>query len=83
MKNKTTNILIVLTIMALTSCIREELLSSSGNGEEGERVKVALSFKIPLASIPQQLQSRSESAGRGFSIEFFKETSPPKHVRER
>ena len=78
MKNKTTNILIVLTIMALTSCIREELLSSSGNGEEGERVKVALSFKIPPASIPQQLQSRSESAGRGFSIEFFKETSPAK-----
>lgn len=36
MKNKTTNILIVLTIMALTSCIREELLSSSGNGEEGD-----------------------------------------------
>ena len=33
--------------MALTSCVREELLPSSGNGEEGERVKVELSFKIP------------------------------------
>ena len=34
MKNKTTNILIVLTIMALTSCVREELLPSSGNGDK-------------------------------------------------
>ncbi len=78
MKNKTTNILIVLTIMALTSCVREELLPSSGNGEEGERVKVELSFKIPPASSPQELQSRSMSTDNAFSVEFFKETSPAK-----
>ena len=67
MKNKTTNILIVLTIMALTSCIREELLSSSGNGEEGERVKVALSFPPAEA----------------FPLNSSKRHLRPKHVRER
>lgn len=36
-----------MAIMTLTSCVREELLSSSRNGKEGESVKVELSFKIP------------------------------------
>jgi len=61
--------------MALTSCVREELLSSSRNGEEGESVKVELSFKIPPASSPQELQSRSMSTDNAFSVEFFKEAS--------
>lgn len=75
MKNRITNIIIVLAIMALTSCVREELLSSSRNGEEGESVKVELSFKIPPASSPQELQSRSMSTDNAFSVEFFKEAS--------
>ena len=75
MKNRITNIIIVMTIMALTSCVREELLSSSRNGEEGESVKVELSFKIPPASSPQELQSRSMSTDNAFSVEFFKEAS--------
>lgn len=75
MKNRITNIIIVMAIMALTSCVREELLSSSRNGEEGESVKVELSFKIPPASIPQELQSRSMSTDNAFSVEFFKEAS--------
>lgn len=61
--------------MTLTSCVREELLSSSRNGEEGESVKVELSFKIPPASSPQELQSRSMSTDNAFSVEFFKEAS--------
>lgn len=64
-----------MAIMALTSCVREELLSSSRNGEEGESVKVELSFKIPPASSPQELQSRSMSTDNAFSVEFFKEAS--------
>ena len=75
MKNRITNIIIVMAIMALTSCVREELLSSSRNGEEGESVKVELSFKIPPASSPQELQSRSMSTDNAFSVEFFKEAS--------
>ena len=75
MKNRITNIVIVMAIMALTSCVREELLSSSRNGEEGESVKVELSFKIPPASSPQELQSRSMSTDNAFSVEFFKEAS--------
>ena len=71
MKNRITNIIIVMAIMALTSCVREELLSSSRNGEEGESVKVELSFKIPPASSPQELQSRSMSTDNA----FFKEAS--------
>lgn len=64
-----------MAIMTLTSCVREELLSSSRNGEEGESVKVELSFKIPPASSPQELQSRSMSTDNAFSVEFFKEAS--------
>ena len=64
-----------MAIMTLTSCVREELLSSSRNGEEGESVKVELSFKIPSASSPQELQSRSMSTDNAFSVEFFKEAS--------
>lgn len=75
MRNRITNIIIVMAIMALTSCVREELLSSSRNGEEGESVKVELSFKIPPASSPQELQSRSMSTDNAFSVEFFKEAS--------
>lgn len=75
MKNRITNIIIVMAIMTLTSCVREELLSSSRNGEEGESVKVELSFKIPPASSPQELQSRSMSTDNAFSVEFFKEAS--------
>lgn len=75
MKNRITNIIIVMAIMALTSCVREELLSSSRNGEEGESVKVEFSFKIPPASSPQELQSRSMSTDNAFSVEFFKEAS--------
>lgn len=75
MKNRITNIIIVMAIMALTSCVREELLSSSRNGEEGESVKVELSLKIPPASSPQELQSRSMSTDNAFSVEFFKEAS--------
>lgn len=75
MKNRITNIIIVMAIMALTSCVREELLSSSRNGEEGESVKVELSFKISPASSPQELQSRSMSTDNAFSVEFFKEAS--------
>ena len=75
MKNRITSIIIVMAIMALTSCVREELLSSSRNGEEGESVKVELSFKIPPASSPQELQSRSMSTDNAFSVEFFKEAS--------
>lgn len=75
MKNRITNIIIVMAIMALTSYVREELLSSSRNGEEGESVKVELSFKIPPASSPQELQSRSMSTDNAFSVEFFKEAS--------
>lgn len=75
MKNRITNIIIVMAIMALTSFVREELLSSSRNGEEGESVKVELSFKIPPASSPQELQSRSMSTDNAFSVEFFKEAS--------
>ena len=45
------------------------------NGEEGESVKVELSFKIPPASSPQELQSRSMSTDNAFSVEFFKEAS--------
>ena len=75
MKHRITNIIIVMAIMALTSCVREELLSSSRNGEEGESVKVELSFKIPPASSPQELQSRSMSTDNAFSVEFFKEAS--------
>ena len=75
MKNRITNIIIVMAIMALTSCVREELLSSSRNGEEGESVKVELSFKIPPASSPQELQSRSMSTDNALSVEFFKEAS--------
>ena len=44
MRNRITSIIIVMAIMTLTSCVREELLSSSRNGEEGESVKVELSF---------------------------------------
>lgn len=73
MRNRITNIIIVMAIMTLTSCVREELLSSSRNGEEGESVKVELSFKIPPASSPQELQSRSMSTDNAFSVEFFKE----------
>ncbi|MFR4461897.1 MAG: DUF4906 domain-containing protein [Bacteroides xylanisolvens] len=61
-----------MAIMTLTSCVREELLSSSRNGEEGESVKVELSFKIPPS--PQELQSRSMSTDNA-SVEFFKEAS--------
>lgn len=75
MRNRITNIIIVMAIMTLTSCVREELLSSSRNGEEGESVKVELSFKIPPASSPQELQSRSMSTDNAFSVEFFKEAS--------
>ena len=75
MKNRITSIIIVMAIMTLTSCVREELLSSSRNGEEGESVKVELSFKIPPASSPQELQSRSMSTDNAFSVEFFKEAS--------
>ena len=75
MRNRITNIIIVMAIMTLTSCVREELLSSSRNGEEGESVKVELSFKIPPASSPQELQSRSMSTNNAFSVEFFKEAS--------
>ena len=75
MRNRITNIIIVMAIMALTSCVREKLLSSSRNGEEGESVKVELSFKIPPASSPQELQSRSMSTDNAFSVEFFKEAS--------
>ena len=75
MRNRITNIIIVMAIMALTSCVREELLSSSRNGKEGESVKVELSFKIPPASSPQELQSRSMSTDNAFSVEFFKEAS--------
>ncbi len=75
MKNRITNIIIVMAIMTLTSCVREELLSSSRTGEEGESVKVELSFKIPPASSPQELQSRSMSTDNAFSVEFFKEAS--------
>lgn len=75
MRNRITNIIIVMAIMTLTSCVREELLSSSHNGEEGESVKVELSFKIPPASSPQELQSRSMSTDNAFSVEFFKEAS--------
>ena len=64
-----------MAIMTLTSCVREELLSSSRNGKEGESVKVELSFKIPPASSPQELQSRSMSTDNAFSVEFFKEAS--------
>ena len=64
-----------MAIMTLTSCVREELLSSSRNGEEGESVKVELSFKIPPASSPQELQSRSMSTDNAFSVEFFEEAS--------
>ena len=64
-----------MAIMTLTSCVREELLSSSRNGEEGESVKVELSFKIPPASSPQELQSRSMSTDNAFSVEFLKEAS--------
>ena len=64
-----------MAIMTLTSCVREELLSSSRNGEEGESVKVELSFKIPPASSPQELQWRSMSTDNAFSVEFFKEAS--------
>ena len=64
-----------MAIMTLTSCVREELLSSSRNGEEGESVKVELSFKIPPASSPQELQSRSMSTDNAFSVGFFKEAS--------
>lgn len=79
MKNKIANIIIVVTITILTSCVREELLSSYPDGKEGESVKVELSFKIPPASSPQQLQStRSESGHNGFSVDFFKEPSPAK-----
>ena len=83
MKNRITNIIIVMAIMALTSCVREELLSSSRNGEEGESVKVELSFKIPPASSPQELQSRSMSTDNAFSVEFFKEASLTKTGRVR
>ena len=75
MRNRITNIIIVMAIMTLTSCVREELLSSSRNGKEGESVKVELSFKIPPASSPQELQSRSMSTDNAFSVEFFKEAS--------
>ena len=75
MRNRITSIIIVMAIMTLTSCVREELLSSSRNGEEGESVKVELSFKIPPASSPQELQSRSMSTDNAFSVEFFKEAS--------
>ena len=75
MRNRITNIIIVMAIMTLTSCVREELLSSTRNGEEGESVKVELSFKIPPASSPQELQSRSMSTDNAFSVEFFKEAS--------
>lgn len=75
MKNRITSIIIVMAIMTLTSCVREELLSSSRNGKEGESVKVELSFKIPPASSPQELQSRSISTDNAFSVEFFKEAS--------
>lgn len=75
MRNRITNIIIVMAIMTLTSCVREELLSSSRNGEEGESVKVELSFKTPPASSPQELQSRSMSTDNAFSVEFFKEAS--------
>lgn len=37
--------------------------------------KVELSFKIPPASSPQELQSRSMSTDNAFSVEFFKEAS--------
>lgn len=75
MKNKIVSVITTMAIMALTSCVREELLSSYPNGEEGESVKVELSFKLPPAKSPQQTQSRSESTNNGFSVEFFKETS--------
>ncbi|RGI97159.1 DUF4906 domain-containing protein [Bacteroides xylanisolvens] len=75
MRNRITSIIIVMAIMTLTSCVREELLSSSRNGKEGESVKVELSFKIPPASSPQELQSRSMSTDNAFSVEFFKEAS--------
>ena len=64
-----------MAIMTPPSRFREELLSASRNGQEGESVKVELSFKIPPASSPQELQSRSMSTDNAFSVEFFKEAS--------
>ena len=78
MKNKIVSVITAIVIITLTSCVREELLSSYPNGEERESVKVELSFKLPPATSPQQTQSRSESANNGFSVEFFKETSSAK-----
>lgn len=78
MKNKIVSAITAMTILALTSCVREELLSSYPKGEEGESVKVELSFSIPPATSPQQIQSRSESANNGLSVEFFKEAAPTK-----
>jgi len=81
MKYKLVSVITAITIMVLTSCVREELLSSYSNGEEGERVKVELSFKIPPASSPQPMQSRSQSTDNGFSVEFFKEETSPAKTR--
>ncbi len=81
MKYKLVSVITAITIMVLTSCVREELLSSYSNGEEGERVKVELSFKISPASIPQPVQSRSQSADNGFSVEFFKEETSSAETR--
>ena len=73
MKNKIGSVITAIVLLTLTSCVREELLSSNPNGELGESVKVELSFNIPPVSIPQQTQSRSESGNQGFTVEFFKE----------
>lgn len=74
MKNKIGNIISIIAMtIAFTSCVREELLSPYPNGEEGKRVKVELSFKIPPAITPQQVQSRGVSDNTDFSIEFFNE----------
>jgi hypothetical protein len=81
MKYKLVSVITAITIMVLTSCVREELLSSYSNGEEGERVKVELSFRIPPASSPQPVQSRSQSADNGFSVEFFKEETSSAKTR--
>ena len=78
MKNKITYLIAAITAMALSSCAEERLMPPHPDGEEGESVKVELNFRIPPASIPNQVQSRGTTVNAGestiFPVDYFQES---------
>lgn len=78
MKNKITYLITAITVMALSSCAEERLMPPHPDGKEGESVKVELNFRIPPASIPNQVQSRGTTVNASkntiFSVDYFQES---------